>query len=354
MPVRKARNGVARRPALRHWAHLGMLLAGACAEQRDPVVVPQADHHVHLLSPSLIADWKSMGVPFARPDSAYTGVPHLFRDSGLTQVAVASMAYLYGNAEFRDGLGLSVEAEEQRARAENDHLAGHAALLGQQAAGFCSVQPFRPYALAESRRCRDSLGLPGLKLHLGQAQADYADSAQLATLARIAAWADSTDTTLLLHLDPQRRSVESADIRRFIDQVLTPNPGLEVIVAHFGGSGGLGMWTRQVAGVFADWLAAGGAGFRPGVQFDLSAVLLARDSEGVPATTDEEAAHLAPLVARLGSTRVLFGSDYPVFDPYAYAEFVVRRGGLTAMQVDTILRNRAPVLQRLTPEPAGR
>jgi len=329
--------------------HLWMLFALGCAgEALDPALVARVDHHIHLLSPTLIADWKSMGVPFSRPDSAYTSVAHLLRaDSGLAQAVVASMAYLYGNQEFRDGLRLDEAAEAARVRQENDHVAAQAASHPGRLAGFCSVQPFRPYATAEIRRCRDSLSLPGLKLHLGQALADYADSTHLAILAGIAAWADSTHTALLLHLDPQRRGVEVADIRRFIDQVLAPHSGLQVIVAHFGGSGGLGPWTRDLAGAFADWLAGLGEGARPGVQFDLSAVLLRRDSEGVPATTPEELAMLAPLIGRLGISRIVFGSDYPVFDPFVYAAFVSERGGLTLAQLNAISRNRAPVLQRL-------
>lgn len=270
----------------------------------------------------------------------------------MEQALLVSMAYLYGHQDFRDGLRLTVETEASRVRAENTRIAREAAKHPDRFAGACSVHPFRPYAVAEIRYCRDSLGLPALKLHLGQAQADFQDEEQLATLAHIAAWADSTGTAILLHIDPQRRGVETADMRRVIDRVLAPYPGLEVVIAHLGGSGGLGAWTQAVAGVFAEWLAAEGDGARPAVLFDLSAVLLSRDSEGIPATTPEEAAQLAPLIQRLGLSRIVFGSDYPVFDPYDYATFVAERSMLDPDQLEAIARNRAPVLRRLAGDAA--
>ena len=80
---------------------------------------------------------------------------------------------------------------------------------------------------------------------------------------------------------------------------------------------------------------------RPHVLVDVSAALLAAPSEGVPATTPEEAAALAPALRRLGLERVVFASDAPVFDPWDTWELLLDRTDLTPSEQARILTNRA-------------
>ncbi len=56
----------------------GLLTIGCAPASVDqPAADPSGmvDHHVHILSPTLVADWKTLGVPFSRPDSVYTSAP---------------------------------------------------------------------------------------------------------------------------------------------------------------------------------------------------------------------------------------------------------------------------------------
>lgn len=128
--------------------------------------------------------------------------------------------------------------------------------------------------------------------------------------------------------------------------MLGPHPDLTVIVAHLGGSGGYGAWTRSVFRTVLDWLderrAAGEA--RTGVFFDVSAVVLERESEGVPATTPEEAAELAADLRRAGMDRLLLGSDAPVFDPRRTVELLRDRAGLAPAEIDRLLASEVPRL----------
>lgn len=317
--------------------------APLAARQGSP---PLRDHHVHILSPALVRDWKSLGAPFTRPDSVYTSAAALLAPAAtggeeLAGVVLVPMAHFYGNAELRGALRLSVEDEAARVRQENDYVAREAARTPGRAVAFCSVNHRRPYAWDELRRCRRELRSPGIKLHLASAATDLRSEDQLAELARIAAWAEAERIVLLLHFDPQARGLEVADVERFIARVLDPHPDLRVIIAHLGGSGGYGPWTRQVFGTFIAWLERSPAP-RPAVMFDLSAVILARESEGVPATTAGEAAALAPDLRRAGLRRILFGSDYPVFDPEAYAGLLRERVGLSPEELRTVLSNRLP------------
>ena len=105
---------------------------------------------------------------------------------------------------------------------------------------------------------------------------------------------------------------------------------------------GYGPWTRQVFGTLVDWLeerrAAGDP--RSRVFFDTSAVILEKESEGVPPTTPEEASALGADLRRAGLGRIVLGSDSPVFDPRRTLALLAERAGLTPRELATIAANR--------------
>lgn len=315
----------------------------------SPGPVPQVDHHVHILGADLLRDWKALGATFSKPDAAYLSSAGLLSsdgrpagDTALEQVVLVPMAHFYGSSEMR--AGLTLDEERERVQRENDHVAAEAGRLPGRAVAACSVDFLRPYAEEEIARCRSVHGSPGIKLHLASAGADLRSDAHLTALRRILARATTDGMWVLLHFDPQARGLEVEDVRRFIDVVLGPIPDLRVCIAHLGGSGGYGEWTQSVFRTFTDWLAAeeraGRA--RSGMHFDISAVVLERASEGVAATTDEEVAALSRDLRRIGVERVVFGSDYPVFDPYAYARLLRDRLDLAPGQLEALLKNRFP------------
>lgn len=323
----------------------------------EPVRAPASlvDHHVHLLGPGLVADWKRAGARFSKPDDAYGSVRALLGDpaetsSGqagpLRRAALVPMAHLYGRPGFSEALGLSLEDEHARVRAENDHVAREAARYPGRAIAFCSVGVLRPYAWQEILRCHEQLHSAGVKLHLGSAGTDLRDE-HLAQVEKIAAWSESEGKALLVHFDPQHRGLTEKDVERFVRRVLAPHPRLEVWIAHLGGSGGYGPWTRSVLRVFADWLLAQPAGTRPGVYFDLSAAVLEEESEGVPATTAEELGALSKDLRRVGLDRLVFGSDHPVFAPQDYARLLGSRLELTPAEQQRLFGNEAPALRRI-------
>lgn len=284
------------------------------------------DYHVHLMSPDLVRDWKSLGVPFSRPDAHYTRVEPLLggESSPLAGAVLVPMGHLYGHPEFREALRLDEAAEEQRVARENDYVTAEAARWPGRAVGLCSVPALRSYARREFDRCRQRPGAGGLKLHLATSGVDLRNPGHLTTVAALVGLAADHELPLLVHLDTQQRGTDSTHVEAFLREVLEPHPQLTVVIAHLGGSGGYGRWTRQVARVVQRWLDAGGSGARPSVYLDVSAALLERESEGVPATTDEELAMMAEdLNGRLDL--LVFGSDYPVFDPAGSAAAFRRR-----------------------------
>lgn len=323
----------------RRLATLGLLAAAGCggAPAGEPAgpAGPLFDHHVHLLSPRLVEDWKALGVPFSRPDSVYTSIAPVLAQ-GVEGAFVLSMGYLYSSARFRQEHQLDADQEYGGVRRENDHVAAQVGRAPERLVGFCGVNPRRPYALAELGRCRDSLRLGGVKLHLASSDVDPTDSAHVAAVAAVARWTEAAGLPLLLHLDPRRPDLDPGHLEPLLAAVIDRHPALRVIIAHLGGSGGYDDRTRAVFRM----LARRTAGRPGGVWFELSAVVLARASEGVPPTTADEAARLAADLEEAGLDRILMGSDYPVFSADTYAVSLRERVALGADAWARILGNR--------------
>jgi predicted TIM-barrel fold metal-dependent hydrolase len=313
---------------------------GACSapppEAAAPADGPIFDHHVHLLSPALVGDWKSLGVPFSRPDSVYTSMAGLLATPRFAGAYVLSMAYLYSSAAFRQGLPLDAAQEYAAVRGENDHVAAEVRRAPDRLTGFCGVNPRRPYADRELARCRDSLGLRGVKVHLANADVDPRDPEHVEAVAAVAGWAESGGQVLLIHLDPMRPDLDIEDMEPLLRRVIDSHPRLPIVVAHLGGSGGYGEWSQQMARAVARRIA----GRQGRLVLEVSGLVLERESEGVPPTTPEEAAALSADLRRIGLGNVVFGSDYPVFDPVAYQAALRERLTLTPVELDSIFANR--------------
>ena len=329
------------------------LLVSACAVPDTPSAsVHFTDHHVHILGPDVMRDWRAVGVTFSRPDSIYTSASTLLRErpDSSASVVLVPMAHLYGNTEFSGALGINDSTVRSRVRRENEHVSAEARRLPGRAVALCSVPAVAAWALDELRHCIDSLRVAGIKLHLASSMVDLRDEAHLGALARIAALAVAESLPILLHVDPQRRGLDTSDIRRLADRMFTPHPDLQVVIAHLGGSGGYGPWTRSVFASLRDWRQQSERREvrRRQIHFELSAVVLERESEGVPATTPEERALLAADLRAIDFDRVVLGSDYPVFDPVRGLEVLRELVGLTADEITRIAAPADPIFRDRT------
>jgi uncharacterized protein len=329
---------------------LGFFSFTAVACQRAPEARPSTevvgivDHHVHVLGPEIIRDWKALGVNFSKPESLYSSVATLLARNGgsLRRVTLVPMSHLYANPEFVAALKLDGDEVHRRVRRENRWVAQDAARHPGRADAFCSVPALAGWALDELAWCHDSLRSAGIKLHVASSQVDLREPAHLERLAAIASFAAARRLPLLLHVDPQRRGHDSTHIRAFAERVLGPYPELTVGIAHLGGSGGYGPWTRTVYRTLRGWLRdVEQRGPRRPVYFELSAVALEQESEGVPAMTSDEAALLREDLRRDAFDRVIFGSDYPVFDPVQGARALVTLLGLTSAEVAALTQASA-------------
>jgi uncharacterized protein len=317
-------------------------------------VAPAAiDHHVHILGDDVLRDWQALGIRFSRPLEVYRSAQSLLgkpgplsAESTVEKAVLVPMAHLYGSEDFLIGLKLDLAEEQARVARENDHVAREAARYPGRAVALCSVPALRSYAIAELERCHGKNGSAGIKLHLASSGVDLRDENHLKTVAELAAWAEKKGLAILLHVDTQRRGTTVEHVKRLIKVVFVPHPDLKVLVAHLGGSGGYGRWTRSMFLTIQGWLeqTEKNGGKNRSVFFDVSAVLLEEESEGVPATSAEEARQLAVDLRRFGFERIVFGTDYPVFDARRATAALVSLAGLSQAEIEGLMRRSPPGL----------
>ncbi|HSE98877.1 MAG TPA: amidohydrolase family protein [Blastocatellia bacterium] len=333
----------------------GLLLLGRAAFPVPAIQQPESpgmeararfDHHVHLLSPDLVRDWKSLGVPFSRPDSFYSSASVVLEERKVEKAFILSMAYLYGSRWFQR-LESSAEKEHERVRRENNFIASVVRASPKRLAGFCGVHPMRPYALAELRRCREELGLAGIKLNFLNSGIDLTNSEHLDRLKEIFALAQDQATPILIHLNALDQGMARRAVDTLVNELISKYPKAEVYIAHLGGFGGYSAGIEVIVKAFIAHLGKGGALEGRAIFFELSAVALREASEGVEPPNEERLKQMASDLRKLGLHRVLFGSDHPVFNPQEYARTLRDKLQLNNHEIEQILNNEAPLLKRL-------
>jgi predicted TIM-barrel fold metal-dependent hydrolase len=293
------------------------------------------DHHVHLLSPGLVQRWKALGVPFSKPDYAYSEIDSVMKINRADRMFLLSMAYLYATDDFTDS------TERRNVREENDFVLRSALKHPGRLFAFCGVNPLREYAGEEIRRCRDS-GAMGLKLHFASSDVSLQDPAHLRRVRSVVGVAAGLGMPVLLHFDNQYDSFGAEDARILIDSVILPTPGLEIFLAHCGTSGGYTYKTRMILGLFGDSLKSNRELAARRIWFDISAVGLTEPAEQAAPLTPEDFADFSGQLLDLGLDRVVFGTDYPVFNTTAYLSVLEENTTLTREELVEIAWNAVP------------
>jgi predicted TIM-barrel fold metal-dependent hydrolase len=297
------------------------------------------DHHVHVLSPALVERWKILGVPFSKPDYAYSDIDSILKFDPADGMFLVSMAYLFASPEFSDSL------ERQNVARENDFVAGLARKHPDKLFAFCGVNPLREYAGAELLRCRRDLGMYGLKLHFSSSGVSLKNPVHLARVRSILDLAAGEGMGVILHFDNGTDRFDSADVGLLIDSVLVPARPMTLYLAHLGTSGGYTYLTRIILRRFTDAFREIPALAKHHIWFDISAVGLTETSDQVPPLTPEDFADLSAQLTELGLDRVVFGTDYPAFNSVAYLTALESNMTLTREELIKILWNGVPAVK---------
>jgi predicted TIM-barrel fold metal-dependent hydrolase len=272
--------------------HLLVPLLGACvtAQNASVRVAPLVDYHQHLVSPAFAPIVK---LP-ARDGRALLAE---LDAAGIRKAVVLSVAYSFADERKK------LEDPDRLSHEENDWTSAQVAASGGRLIGFCSANPLRPVALAELERCLGLPGMKGVKLHFGNAGVSLRNPEHAQRIAQVFALAERLRVPVLVHMRARGGLNYGADDAQiFLNRIVAAAPSIEIIVAHFGGSGpGYNAQSDEVMSVFGDAAQRKDPRMR-NLYFDLATIVASE-------TTPEEAALVARRVRQVGSTRVLYGSD---------------------------------------------
>lgn len=329
---------------MKKWFPLFLLLT-SCASWKNDIVdrsvstatpVITTDHHVHIMSPELIALWKGMGIPFSRPDHYYADIDSIVNALKVENIVLISMAYVYASGEFGGGAtGVS-----EKIKAENDFLAKAKSKYPNRIKAYYGVDPLYPAAIDEVRRCHDELRLDGIKLHFNASQVYLTEPEHLDKVAQLFSYAADQQIPVLMHFDNSHPKFGKRDVQILADSILSKMKFVDLQIAHFGTSGGFNQKTKDVLDQFIAMYASDHPIKKHNITFDISAVGLDKDAEGVPKLTDEAFAELAAYCRRLGFERIVFGTDYPLYRSAEYLDVLRTRLKLSDAEVRMLLRGR--------------
>lgn len=306
------------------FAVLPLLAACAANHAVAPRSAPLVDYHQHLVSPAF--------APLAKlPERDGAALVREMDEAGIDRAVVLSVGYSF--ADERKGL----IDPDRLTREQNDWISGQVASHGTRLIGFCSANPLRLAALQELERCLGLPGMVGVKLHLGNSGVSLRDPAHLAVVQGVFALAQRKGAPVLVHMRARGgKNYGAEDARIFLDKVVPTAPGIEIIVAHMGGSGpGYPAQNDEVMAAFA----AGGD--VKNVYFDVATNVTDQIS---PA----DAALVAQRIRQVGVGRVLYGSDLspPGGSIRKGWEIFRTKIPLTAEEFQQIANNRARFVLR--------
>lgn len=293
------------------------------------------DGHVHILSPELIKIWKGLGIPFSRPDEYYSDIDVILRNTAVRRIDLISMAHVFSSAEFG-----GFKNERELVERENAYVAAARDKHPKKVRAFCSIDPLREYALPELERCRTQLKMDGIKLHHNANQVYLTVPEHLERVKKVFEFAAENKMRILMHFDNSHRRFGKPDIDLLFGSILKELRPVELRIAHFGTSGGFSQRTRAFLNAFIEKLDAEPGLRKHKITFDISAVALDKDSEGIRKLTDEEFAVLARYIRRLGLKRIAFGTDYPLYTPAEYEAILRTRVGLSDKELEILLKTK--------------
>jgi predicted TIM-barrel fold metal-dependent hydrolase len=220
------------------------------------------------------------------------GLIKMLDEAHISRAVIMSAAYFFESPFLEAG-----PEGAAMLRAENDWTAREIARHPTRLVGFCGVNPLTEQALAEVRRCKEQLGMVGIKLHFANSQVELENPNHLSKINALFAQANRLRMPIAAHLWTVGR-YGPRDSELFLAQVLPQAPDVSVQIMHMAG-GGPG-WTDEALEPFAIAAAAGDPRMK-NVYFDVATVA----DEQTPARLEL----LARRIRQIGPSRILYGSD---------------------------------------------
>ncbi|KAG1654431.1 hypothetical protein GQR58_025056 [Nymphon striatum] len=317
---------------------LGILLFFSCNRSGEKKNVEHNadfilnDGHVHIMSPNLIEDWKNLGIPFSKPDYKYSNIDTILNNNGADHIKLIGMGYVYGNPEFYQG-----NEEYVKVKMENDFLFESAKKHKIKTRPFFAVDPLKDYAIEEIERCLQINDSSGLKLHFSSSQVYLTEPEHLKKIQSIFKIASENNVPVLLHFDNWHPKFGRPDVEILADQILKNLEPINLTIAHFGTSGGFNQKTKNILETFIELFEKDRIPKRHKILFDISAVALDKDSEGVKKLTEDEFKELKIYCDKIGYDKIIFGTDYPLYNSKEYFDILKTKLNLSKSELQEIV-----------------
>lgn len=335
--------------------YLALYLALCGAAGSAGQTTPAADHHAHLQS-AKAAQLLNEGAR-ANPEVVQEAPekPYTARDliaamdaAGIRRATALSEAYLLASRFARPA------REEEAVNEENDWTLQEVKQYPKRLVGFCSVNPIRAYSLAAIQHC-EKIGLRGgLKVHLAAAHFEFGKPEEVRQLQNVFREANRLRMPILIHLHPFDENWDGGrDALTFFERVLPLAPDVPVQIAHMAGWGGYDETADAALSVLVNQCALH-AKVCEHLYFDISAVLVPPSAAQAAPGSDlrllyerqkrfpEGPRLLAANIRKIGLQRILFATDWPVFDMKDSVQLMRKELPLTPAEIDEICRNGAP------------
>jgi predicted TIM-barrel fold metal-dependent hydrolase len=327
-----------------------VLSAPASGAARPAAVAPVVDHHIHLGSPALqqyveeidkadpsVFEHLSRDV-FSKPTPA--DALRILDEAGVKRAVLLSSAYLFmPGAKVPDPAAAARKMRDENRFTVDTALASHGRLLA-----FVAINPFAANADDEFAYWKGKRGVRGIKLHLGAAGFDSTSPEQVAILARFFAKAREAHLPLVIHLRGGGPFTK-ADVRTFIDKILSQAGDLPVQIAHGGGYAGADPATLDALSAFGEAIARKALGTR-NLVFDISGVVLPDETAKALGSSDSQVRKFVALMRKIGLDRFVVGSDWPALGRIApYYALMRKKLPVTHAEWARLCRNEAPYLR---------
>jgi predicted TIM-barrel fold metal-dependent hydrolase len=225
---------------------------------------------------------------------------------------------------------------------ENDWTSRQVAMFPDRLVAFCSVNPLKDYAPEEIARCAKDPNLHrGLKLHFGNAEADYHNADHMARLRRVFADASRYRMAIVVHM--RTSASEKIPYGRdeaglFLNELVLAAPNVPIQIAHLAGAGGYAdQRVDEALSVFIDAIQRADPRTKQ-LWFDVSSA-----ARGNLPTERKEL--LAQRIRQLGLERIVYGSDAAIPDLLRADWDAFRQLPMTVEEFTIITNNVAPHLR---------
>lgn len=299
----------------------------ACHQSKEknitlPINKIEYDSHVHIMSPELIKYWKDVGIPFSQSDDNYSNIDTILHKNKVQHINLIGMGYVFGNPEYYRG-----DDMRQRMIDENNYLLNQSKRYPKQIKPFFAIDPLKEFAIEELERCYELNPKSGLKLHFNASQVYLTESEHLQKVKQVFQKAADYNLSILLHFDNWHPKFGVPDMELLADSILNKIPSIQLQIAHFGTSGGFNDKTKRFIDSFVELRDKNRIPTKHNILFDISAVALDKDSEGVPKLSKEEFVELKKYIEKIGIDNIVFGTDYPLYQSTEYLKILKEKVG---------------------------